>query len=1050
MNKRRNVAFLLAILLPVATLLARQMLPVSFGERPLLILFMPALLGVSLFGGILPGLVATATTALLVAYVLIPPSGSLWIAQGHDWFQWGVLIVSGILASVIAELHIRSRGRLETALSALRQQSELNEVQRHRLSNVLEGTHAGIWECNIQTGEVTLDERWAEIVGYTLDELEPVNIQTCASLVHPDDLKKSQELLERHFSGVLPLYECEARMRHKDGHWVWVLDKGRVSMWAGDGKPLLMSGTRQDISERVLSQEALERVSNTLEEAQKIAHLGSFEYIAESGATVWSKEEYRIYGLDVSAPSPEYEEMLAKLIHHEDAALLDATFKRAIQANQIYELEHRIVRPDGTVRWVYDRAQPYLDSNDQLIRYVGVTLDITDRKQADAELQQYRHKLEERVQEQTKELRNANQKLADTQYAMDQAGIGIHWVDSRTGRFHYVNAHAAAMLGYTVEEMLALRVPDIDPSFPESEFEAIAARAFRSGKGHFETLNKAKDGRSIPVEVIGYKMPGTTDASPSFVTFLNDISARKAAEAKLQAIQRNLAEAQRIAELGSWRLDLKTNEVTWSRELYRMFNADPNQSPPNYSVQASIFEPESWEILSAALAGTVETGIPYELELQIRRSDGSRGWIVARGERVSDETGVPVAMQGITMDITLRKEAERIIQRAKESAEAANHAKSAFLANMSHEIRTPLNAITGISHILRRSGLTSEQTDKLDKLENAGKHLLRIINDILDLSKIESGKFVLEDTEVSINALVGNSIAMLQERAYAKHLQLTSEIGSLPPHLLGDQTRLQQALLNYAGNAVKFSEQGRVALRVQCIEEAPESALVRFDVADTGIGIAPEAVERLFSAFEQADNSTTRKYGGTGLGLAITKKLAQQMGGDAGVESTLGAGSTFWFTARLKKGVGKAVAGRVDDARKVEDALKRDHRDTRILLVEDELMNREIALVMLSDVGLVVDAAENGFEALKLAQENDYALILMDMQMPKMDGLEATRQIRALNRYAAIPILAMTANAFAEDKERCLQAGMDDFITKPVKPEILYATLLTYFEQRRL
>jgi two-component system sensor histidine kinase/response regulator len=1049
MNKRRAVAFLLAILLPVATLLVRQMLPVSFGERPLLILFMPALLVVSLFGGILPGVVATATTALLLAYALVPPVGSLWIAQGHDWFQWGMLIVSGILASVIAELHIRSRGRLETALFALRQQAELNEVQRHRLSNVLEGTHAGIWEWYIQTGEVTFDERWAEIIGYTLDELEPVNIQTWASLTHPDDLKKSQELLEKHFSGVLPFYECEARMKHKDGQWVWVLDKGRVSKWAEDGKPLVMSGTHQDISERILGQETLERVSNTLEEAQRIAHLGSFEYIAESRTTVWSKEEYGIYGLDPSDPSPQYEEMLAKCIHPEDAAILDAAFKRAIQANQVYELEHRIVRPDGTVRWVYDRAHPYLDSSGRLIRFVGVTLDITDRKQADAELEQYRHKLEERVEQQTKELRNANQKLADTQYAMDQAGIGIHWVDSRTGQFHYVNAHAAAMLGYTVEEMLALRVPDIDPSFPESEFEAITAHAFSSGKAHFETLNKAKDGRLIPIEVIGYKMPGTDDVAPSYVTFLNDISTRKATEAKLQAIQHNLAEAQRIAALGSWQLDLKTDEVTWSPQLYRIFNADPSQSPPNYSVQASIFEPESWDRLSAALADTIETGIPYELELQTRRADGSRGWIVARGERVSDETGVPVAMQGIAMDITLRKEAEQIIQRAKESAEAANRAKSAFLANMSHEIRTPLNAITGMAHILRRSGLTSEQADKLDKIENAGNHLLRIINDILDLSKIEAGKFVLEETEVSINALVSNSVAMLQERAYAKQLQLTSEIGSLPPHLLGDPTRLQQALLNYAGNAVKFTEQGRVALRIRCVEKDSGSALIRFEVADTGNGIAPDAAARLFTAFEQADNSTTRQYGGTGLGLAITKKLAQAMGGDAGVESSPGAGSTFWFTARLKKGVSKEVAGRVVDTHKAEDALKHDHQGTRILLAEDEPVNREIALMMLSDVGLLVDTAENGLEAVRLVEENDYALILMDMQMPKLDGLEATRQIRALNRYAAIPILAMTANAFAEDKERCFQAGMDDFITKPVKPESLYATLLKWFEQRR-
>jgi PAS domain S-box-containing protein len=400
--------------------------------------------------------------------------------------------------------------------------------------------------------------------------------------------------------------------------------------------------------------------------------------------------------------------------------------------------------------------------------------------------------------------------------------------------------------------------------------------------------------------------------------------------------------------------------------------------------------------------------------------------------------GAVTGMIGLSTDVTE-------LHRLKEQADAASQAKSNFLSNMSHEIRTPMNSIIGMAHLALKSVADARQRDYLQKIYHSGQHLLGLINDILDFSKIEAGKLELEVRQFRLDTLLANISSQLGEAAAVKRLQLHFDIArDLPQRWCGDALRLEQVLLNLASNAIKFSDHGNVVVRVDMAEEGGHQAMLRFEVQDSGIGMSQEEVAQLFRSFHQADTSTTRKYGGSGLGLVISKQLAELMGGTVGVHSQPGLGSTFWFTARLGRYAGAPEDSASDNEPPLLDVI----RGASILLVEDNVFSQQVGCELLEDAGAIVRVASNGREALELLALQSYDCVLMDVQMPEMDGFEATRRIRADPLLAGLLVIAMTANAGSEDRVRCLEAGMDEFVTKPIAPMLLFQLLAKWLRRR--
>lgn len=534
------------------------------------------------------------------------------------------------------------------------------------------------------------------------------------------------------------------------------------------------------------------------------------------------------------------------------------------------------------------------------------------------------------------------------------------------------------------------------------------------------------------------------------IGMLQDVSSLKAATEALREREEVFSAIAGQAESGILLLDLETLHFLEFNDAacrHLGYTRDELATLSLYDIQGGVASRDL-----AAMLKRIQRNDGASFESVYYGRDGTRRhfWISAQPIVVNDHHCLSAVWSDITDQVKANAELEGYrnhledlvsartaeLAEARDAAQTANRAKSSFLANMSHEIRTPMNAIIGLTHMLQNEMTDARHRQQLAKVISASRHLLGIINDILDFSKIEAGKMKLETTDFDLRQMVANACTLVSPKAQAKNLALIADVHSLPQVLHGDGLRIGQILLNFISNAVKFTETGQILIRGDSVREEDEKLWVRFEVRDSGIGMSDEQCARLFLPFEQADTSTTRRFGGTGLGLAISRRLADMMGGTIGAKSVRGEGSTFWLEIPLRR-------SSIDCLPTGDRSSRAPHfnKHYRVLLAEDNPVNQEVAIAMLDDSGISVEVADDGLKAVAMAASTGYDLILLDVQMPHLDGLEAARRIRSLPSHANTPIVALTANAFDEDRQRALDAGMNDHLAKPVVPEVLYQTL---------
>lgn len=886
---------------------------------------------------------------------------------------------------------------------------------------------------------VEFNDASCQMLGYTREEYARLTVFDIQAELSERQLRA---MVEHSPIGQSQTYH--SKHRRKDGSAIDVQVSVRIIEIEGHAYAVAMW---RDISRMRRIQRQLTDSEQRLRLATSAAQMGVWEYDFTTGQLYWSPEIHAIFGVPPTETSREW---LQSIVHVDDRSLPDAAMQRAIATRTPYVCQYRVVI-DGQTRWVEDRGTIHYAPHGEPERVTGLAQDISLRKAAEAALQASEARL-----------RTLVDTLPDLVWLKDPHGVYL----ACNRRFEALFGHAEGdILGKTDYHFVDAPLADF--------FRANDRAAMKAGGPvvNEEELVFARDGHRELIQTIKTPVHDSQGRLIGVLGVGRDITELRRNALELEGHRQHLeqlvehrahelaVERRRLNDIlegtdaGTWEWNVQTGACTFNERWAGIAGYTLAElGPTTADTWRRLVHPDDLAVARAARERHFAGDVPfYECEARMRHKDGHWVWVLARG-KVSSRTaeGLPLLVSGTHLDITLRKAAELALQQAKEAAEAAALAKSSFLANMSHELRTPMHGILGMVDLVLESPLGQEQKECLDAVQASAKVLLHIINDILDLSKIEAGKLQLSPEPFQLTPFLKTSLRLLETSAKAKGQSFALQVeDGTPDFWRGDQVRLAQILTNLVGNAVKFTpEEGSVTIRASVRGERNRRRMLVLDVTDTGIGISKSKQQSIFDAFTQADGATTKQFGGTGLGLTITRQLAELMGGRISVVSDLGKGSTFTCTCRLEVLSEEEFRPAAPETRTGGDAPKAHGGEPiEILLVEDNPVNRRIAQRLLEREGAVVTMANDGWEALEVLDREGlharFDLVLMDCLMPVMNGWDATRAIRQREEGSGkrLTVMALTASVMESDRRLCLESGMDDILAKPIEREHLHRVL---------